>query len=38
MAGVVIETESDPTLRRNKVHDSQELGICMRDGGNGEIG
>jgi hypothetical protein len=25
-------------LRRNKVHDSQELGICMRDGGNGEIG
>jgi F-box protein 11 len=37
MAGVFIETESDPTLRRNKIHDSQQVGICMIDGGNGEI-
>jgi F-box protein 11 len=37
MAGVWIETESDPTLRRNKIHGGQEFGICMIDGGNGEI-
>jgi F-box protein 11 len=37
MAGVWIETESDPTLRRNKIHGGQQAGICMMDGGNGEI-
>jgi F-box protein 11 len=37
MAGVLIETESDPTLRRNKIHDGQEVGILLMYGGNGEI-
>ena len=37
MAGVWIETESDPILRRNKIHDGQESGICIVNGGKGEI-
>jgi F-box protein 11 len=37
MTCVLIETESDPTLRRNKIHGGQQAGICMMDGGNGEI-
>jgi F-box protein 11 len=37
MAGVWIKTESDPILRRNKIHDGQEGGICIFNGGKGEI-
>ena len=37
MAGVWISTESDPTLRRNKIHDGQASGICIVNGGKGEI-
>jgi F-box protein 11 len=37
MTGVWIETESDPILRRNKIHDGQESGICIVNGGKGEI-
>lgn len=37
MAGVWIKTESDPVLRRNKIHDGQEGGICIFNGGKGKI-
>ena len=37
MAGVWIKTESDPILRRNKIHDGQEGGVCIFNGGKGEI-
>ena len=37
MAGVWIKTESDPILRRNKIHDGQEGGICIFNGGKGEL-
>ena len=36
MAGVWIKTESDPILRRNKIHDGQEGGICIFNGGKGK--
>ena len=35
MAGVWIKTESDPILRRNKIHDGREGGICIFNGGKG---
>ena len=36
-AGVWISTESDPTLRRNKIRDGQASGICIVNGGKGKI-
>jgi F-box protein 11 len=36
-AGVWISTESDPTLRRNKIRDGQAAGIYIFNGGKGEI-
>lgn len=37
MAGVWIKTGSDPVLRRNKIHDGQEGGICIFNGGKGKF-
>jgi F-box protein 11 len=37
MAGVWIETESDPILRRNKIRDGQASGIFIVNGGKGKI-
>ena len=36
-AGVRIKTESDPILRRNKIRDGKGDGICIYNGGKGEI-
>ena len=36
MAGVWIKTDSNPTLRRNKIHDGRDGGICIFNGGRGE--
>ena len=36
MAGVWIKTESNPVLRRNKIHDGREGGVCIFNGGKGE--
>jgi len=38
MAGVWIKTDSNPTLRRNKIHDGRDGGICIFNGGRGKIG
>lgn len=35
MAGVWIKTESNPVLRRNKIHDGREGGVCIFNGGKG---
>ena len=35
MAGVWIKTDSNPTLRRNKIFDGREAGICIFNGGKG---
>ena len=35
MAGVWIKTESNPVLRKNKIHDGREGGICIFNGGKG---
>lgn len=35
MAGVWIKTESNPVLRRNKIHDGREGGICVFNSGKG---
>ena len=37
MAGVWIKTDSNPTLRRNKIHDGRDGGICIFNGGRGEL-
>ena len=37
MAGVWIKTDSNPTLRRNKIHDGRDGGICIFNGGRGTI-
>ena len=36
MAGVWIKTESNPVLRRNKIHDSREGGVCVFNHGKGK--
>ena len=36
MAGVWIKTESNPVLRRNKIHDGREGGVCVFNYGKGE--
>lgn len=36
MAGVWIKTDSNPTLRRNKIHDGRDGGICIFNGGRGD--
>lgn len=38
MAGVWIKTDSNPTLRRNKIHDGRDGGICIFNGGRGAWG
>lgn len=38
MAGVWIKTDSNPTLRRNKIHDGRDGGICIFNGGRGKEG
>ena len=35
MAGVWIKTDSNPVLRKNKIHDGREGGICIFNGGKG---
>ena len=35
MAGVWIKTESDPILKRNKIHEGKEGGNCIFNGGKG---
>lgn len=35
MAGVWIKTESNPVLRRNKIHDGREGGVCVFNYGKG---
>lgn len=37
MAGVWIKTDSNPTLRRNKIHDGRDGGICIFNGGRGTL-
>lgn len=37
MAGVWIKTDSNPTLRRNKIHDGRDGGICIFNGGRGRV-
>ena len=37
MAGVWIKTESNPILRRNKIHDGHEGGICIFNNGKGKV-
>lgn len=37
MAGVWIKTDSNPTLRRNKIHDGRDGGICIFNGGRGNF-
>ena len=37
MAGVWIKTESNPILRRNKIHDGHEGGICIFNNGKGQL-
>lgn len=36
MAGVWIKTESNPVLRRNKIHHGREGGVCVFNCGKGE--
>lgn len=35
MAGVWIKTDSNPTLKRNKIYDGRDGGICIFNGGKG---
>lgn len=35
MAGVWIKTDSNPTMRNNKIHDGRDGGICIFNGGRG---
>lgn len=35
MAGVWIKTDSNPTLRRNKIYDGRDGGVCIFNGGKG---
>jgi F-box protein 11 len=37
MAGVWIKTDSNPTLRRNKIYDGRDGGICIFNGGKGVL-
>lgn len=37
MAGVWIKTDSNPYLKHNKIHDGRDGGICIFNGGRGEI-
>ena len=37
MAGVWIKTDSNPHLRYNKIHDGRDGGICIFNGGRGEL-
>ena len=37
MAGVWIKTDSNPTLKRNKIFDGRDGGICIFNGGRGEL-
>lgn len=37
MAGVWIKTESNPVLRRNKIHDGREGGVCVFNYGKGKF-
>lgn len=37
MAGVWIKTDSNPTLKRNKIYDGRDGGICIFNGGKGKI-
>ena len=37
MAGVWIKTDSNPTLKRNKIFDGRDGGICIFNGGRGEF-
>lgn len=37
MAGVWIKTDSNPTLKRNKIFDGRDGGICIFNGGKGTI-
>lgn len=37
MAGVWIKTDSNPTLKRNKIYDGRDGGICIFNGGKGKL-
>ena len=37
MAGVWIKTESNPTLKLNKIFDGRDGGICVFSGGKGKL-
>lgn len=37
MAGVWIKTDSNPTLKRNKIYDGRDGGICIFNGGKGVL-
>lgn len=37
MAGVWIKTDSNPTLKRNKIFDGRDGGICIFNGGKGDF-
>lgn len=37
MAGVWIKTDSNPTLKRNKIYDGRDGGICIFNGGKGKM-
>ena len=37
MAGVWIKTDSNPVLRYNKIHDGRDGGICIFNGGKGNV-
>ena len=37
MAGVWIKTESNPVLRRNKIHHGREGGVCVFNCGKGKF-
>lgn len=37
MAGVWIKTDSNPTLKRNKIFDGRDGGICIFNGGKGKV-
>lgn len=37
MAGVWIKTDSNPTLKRNKIFDGRDGGICIFNGGKGKF-
>lgn len=37
MAGVWIKTDSNPTLKRNKIFDGRDGGICIFNGGKGTV-